>query len=312
MQESGSTAMVRVATLAVAVLGLGCSASFGVGCSSSPNGEVGELPADRSPGTFLVGLEHDGLQREFIAYVPETYDATADTPLVLNFHGFEGGARYHLEDSDLRPQADRAGAILLVPQGAELDGSPHWNPSRLGGDNKSSVDDFGFVEAMLNEVQAAYPYNADRVSAVGYSNGGMMAMGLACERSHLIASAGVMSGTMLDVGCELSHPISVISIHGTRDDTIPYDGNGDYRSALDVVDYWRGANETENAEEVTFSDGGTSISHWAYEGGTAGTAVHHYRVDRGYHVWLQFTADGQSSNDRIWNFLTAYSVNGSL
>ena len=290
----------------VGCLGLGaCSPK-----SSSLGG--GDLPVDLSPGTFAVALEHDGLTREAIVYVPESYDSTADTPLVLNFHGFSGGAQYHLEDGDLRPQADRSGGLLVVPQGADLDGSPHWNPSQLGGDNKSSVDDFGFLEALLDAVQAAYPYNAERVSAVGYSNGGMMAMGLACERSHLIASAGTVSGSMLDFGCDLAHPISVISIHGTRDDTIPYDGEGDFTSPEDVVDYWRGENATNDAESVTLTDGGTTIEHWAYEGGTAGTAVHHYRVDGGYHVWLNFSADGQESNDRIWDFLTAFSVNGRL
>ena len=300
-----SIGMTTVAGLALMLGGWGCS-------SDSPNGEAGPLPTDRSAGTFVVGLEHDGLQREAVVYIPDSYDASADTPLVLNFHGFSGGARYHMNDSRLEPQADRSGAILVAPQGADLDGSPHWNPVPLGGDNKSSVDDFGFLEALLGAIQAAYPYNPARVSAVGYSNGGMMAMGLACERSELIASAATMSGAMLDFGCELSKPMSAMVIHGTQDFTIPYDGNGDYRSAREVVDYWRSENVTDDAEEVTITDGGTTINHWAYEGGTAGTAVHYYLVQGGYHEWIRFSADGTASNDLLWNFLTGFSTAGRL
>jgi polyhydroxybutyrate depolymerase len=305
----GLTVSHGIKKSAILVMVLSASA-----CSSgSDDKAVGEpLPDDLSSGTFTVGLEHGGLDRTAVVFVPESYSSAADTPLVLNFHGFGGSARYHLEDGDLRPQAEAAGGLLVVPQGSELDGLPHWNPSEIGGDNKSTADDFGFVVALLGAVQAAYPFNADRVSAVGYSNGGMMAMGLACQRSDLIASAGSVSGAWLGAGCELSHPMPVVTFHGTQDRTIPYDGSGDYPSAMDVVDYWRSESGAAEEDPVTLTDGGTSIEYWAHDGGTNGSAIHHYRVDGGDHVWFRFSADGRSANDRIWDFLTAYSVDGLL
>ena len=139
-----------------------------------------------------------------------------------------------------------------------------------------------------------------------------MALGLACSRSELIASAGSVSGVLLDNGCELSHPMSVITLHGTQDSVIPYDGTGEYFSAMEVVDYWRGENGAEEADVVLFEDGNTTIRHRPHEGGEAGTAVHHYRVMGGAHVWYNFEVGGLSANDRIWDFLTAYSVNGRL
>ena len=295
------------------------SALFGLSGCTPDAGEITTDTASDSPapeggpsGTFVVSLEHDGLEREAIVYVPESYSAAADTPLVLNFHGFGGIARWHMEDADLRPQADRSGGLLIVPQGANLDGSPHWNPVALGGDNKSNVDDFGFVEALLDAIQAAYPYNPERVSAIGYSNGGMMALGLACSRSEWIASAGSVSGALLDNNCDLSHPMSVITLHGTRDSTIPYDGSGEYFSAVEAVDYWRGESGAEEGEMVVLQDGNTTIRHWPHEGGMDGTAVHHYRVMGGEHIWYNFSSDGLTANDRIWDFLTAFSVNGRL
>ena len=87
-----------------AIFGLIALGASACGSDSADDGEVdSELPADWSAGTFRVSLEHDGLEREAIVYVPESYDPSADTPLMLNFHGFGGIARYHMEDGDLRP-----------------------------------------------------------------------------------------------------------------------------------------------------------------------------------------------------------------
>jgi len=302
--------LIRPRTLLLAV-SIGASA-----CTASADKQVledlEELPANLSPGTFMVSLVHDGLDREAVVFVPESYRSDADTPLVLNFHGFSGIAQYHLEEADLRPQAENSGGLLVVPQGSELDGQPHWNPSQPGDDNKSSADDLGYVAALLETIQVSYPYNTERVSAVGYSNGGMMAFGLACQRSDLIASAGSVSGAMLDTDCTVSHPMSVITLHGTQDVVIPYDGSGEYQSATDVVDFWRGTNDTDGSNSVTFTDDGTSIVHWAFENGDGGSAVHHYRVDGGDHVWFDFVTDGLSANDRIWDFLTAHTVDGRI
>ena len=270
------------------------------------------LPADQSPGTFRLTLDHDGIQREAVVFVPETYDAQARTPLVLNFHGFGGIAAEHMEWADLRTQAAETGALLVYPQGSDLEGAPHWNPVPAGGDNKSSADDLGFIEVLLDEIAASYPYDARRVSAVGYSNGGMMAMGLACLRSDLVASAGSVSGAMLDGDCAPSHPVSVITLHGTEDPTIPYEGGEGYPSAEETVDYWVEVTGAGDVQSTTLRDGGTTIEYWAHEGGTNGAAVHHYRVDGGDHVWFDFEADGRSANDRIWVFLTAYSTDGRL
>jgi polyhydroxybutyrate depolymerase len=282
-------------------------------CATGTVNPVDEmLPGAQSPGTFRVNVTHDGLQREALVFVPDTYDAQADTPLVLNFHGFGGYAEAHMAWGDLRDQAEVSGGLLVYPQGSDLDGEPHWNASLPGGDNKSTADDFGFIEALLETIGQSYPFDTGRVSAVGYSNGGMMAMGLACLRSELIASAGSVSGSMLDAGCELAHPVAVITLHGTDDDVIPYEGGGGYLSAQATVDYWTGANGTDAADPVTLTDGGTNIEYWAHEGGEDGRAVHHYRVDGGGHVWLEFEVDGRSANDRIWEFLTAYSVDGRL
>ena len=81
-----------------------------MGCGGEALETAMEQPA---PGTFVVSLEHDGLEREAVVYVPESYQVQSSTLLVLSFHGFGGIAAYHLEEADLRPQADRVGGLLV-------------------------------------------------------------------------------------------------------------------------------------------------------------------------------------------------------
>ena len=54
----------------------------------------------------------------------------------------------------MRSLANEEQFIAVYPQGTILDGSTHWNtllPGMLD-DNKSDVDDFGFTEAILDEI----------------------------------------------------------------------------------------------------------------------------------------------------------------
>ena len=43
-----------------------------------------------------------------------------------------------------------------------MEGSSHWNPCPVGGDNKSNADDVGFVEAIINDITNQYNIDIDR------------------------------------------------------------------------------------------------------------------------------------------------------
>lgn len=159
-------------------------------------------------------LIHDGETREYLLYVPGAYNETSSVPLMMNFHGFGMTAADQQYMADMRPIADTANFILVYPQGSLWDGDPHWNTSLPGGDNKSSADDFGFVEAMINHISSEYNIDTNRIYACGYSNGGMFAYGLANFKSELVAGVASVSGTMLDFNGSTSHPMPVMHLHG--------------------------------------------------------------------------------------------------
>jgi len=53
-----------------------------------------------------------------------------------------------------------------------------------------------------------------------------------------------------------------------------------------------------------------SIQNFIYTSNNGETFVEHYKVIDGEHVWFDFTFEGVSANQIIWNFLSRYSTNG--
>ena len=151
-----------------------------------------ETPTTNTTGLFTQTLSHDGITREYVIYVPDSYDGTSAVPLMLNFHGYGGIADQYLKYADMRPLADTENFILVYPQGTLLDGDPHWNSGLESDENKSDADDFGFVEALINEISSNYNIDLARVYSCGYSNGAFFTYALACYHSDKIAAIGLL------------------------------------------------------------------------------------------------------------------------
>ena len=280
-----------------------------VSCNSDDNKNEFNESCEQDSNTQT--LTHDNETREYISYVPVSYDGSSPVPLVFNFHGFGGKASDYMNYADLRALAESEIFILVYPQGSCLDGSSHWNSCPTGEDNKSDADDFGFVEAMINEIAAQYNINLERIYAAGYSNGGMMAYGLANYKSDLIASVAIISGAMLDCTGPTNHPIPVINLHGTADSVIPYNGNNDYNSVQSVLDYWIDFNNTISNPTISIDNSGEiAIEHYQYGQGDNGSAVEHYKYIEGNHVWFSNTYQGENTAELIWNFISKYDING--
>lgn len=262
--------------------------------------------------TNAQSLVHDGMNREYILYVPNSYDENSATPILFNFHGFGGSASQFISRADMRAEAELNSFILVYPQGSCLDGVPHWNPCPIGGDNKSSADDLGFFEAMVNEISTEYNLDMERIYAAGYSNGGMMAYGLANYKSNLIAAVASVSGSMLDCLDTPSHPMPVLHLHGTNDGVIAYDeSSNDYNSVQSTLDYWTNFNNTVSTPTINIDNtSGMTIEHYIYDQGDNSVSVEHYKYIGGEHVWFTETYQGQNASKLVWNFMSRYDING--
>ena len=276
------------------------------------DGKDGDYNSDECYlNTNAQTLVHDGMNREYILYVPNSYDGTSSIPLLLNFHGFGGSASQFMQEADMRSLAEADTFILVYPQGSCLDGSSHWNPCPTGGDNKSTADDIGFVEAMISEISSQYNLDMERIYAAGYSNGGMMAYGLANYKSDLIAAVASVSGTMLNCTGPTSHPMPVVHLHGTSDGVVSYNGSNDWNSVQSTLDYWINFNNTVSTPIVNIdTTGGMTIEHYVYDQGDNSVSVEHYKYIGGDHVWFNEPYQGQNASNLVWSFMSKYDNNG--
>ena len=274
--------------------------------------------------TINASITHDGIQRDYILYIPELYDGNTTVPLVLNFHGFGSSASQQMFYGDFRDIADTEGFLLVHPEGTTFIGNQFWNVGFPG--LSSNIDDVGFTEALIDELATLYAIDLDRVYATGMSNGGFMSFLLACQLSEKIAAVASVTGSMTQDtfdDCNAQHPTPVLQIHGTEDDVVLYNENNLSLPIPDVISYWVDHNNCETTPttttlpDVDVSDGST-IEHSVYEDGDNGVTTEHMKVIGGGHTWPGSVLNTAGTNQdidasmEIWLFFSRYDINGLL
>lgn len=179
-------------------------------------------PTSLVPGDGDYIIAPDIVPRTFKLHVPASYDGTQAVPLVLDFHGFSSTAEEERSVSGQLQQSDKRGFIVVYPEGL----ARSWNGYGCCSTSKATeVPDVHFARAIVDWVKARAKIDATRVYVTGISNGGSMAHRMACEAADIIrASAAVSFPLNLDK-CTPRRPITMFSIAGTADTTIPYDGS---------------------------------------------------------------------------------------
>ncbi len=272
--------------------------------------------------TISASINHDGLQRDYILYVPANYTGAQNVPLLFNFHGYTSDATAQMYYGDFRPIADTAGFIIVHPQG-KLDGSgqTHFNVGWGG----SSIDDLGFTSALIDSLMLDYAIDADRVYSTGMSNGGFMSFHLACNLSNRIAAIASVTGSMVPAtlsNCAASHPTPIMQIHGTADGTVNYSGGGGISASItSVLTHWSNYNNCDqtavqtNMPNISTSDNCTAVKY-EYLNGDNCTEVVHFKIMGGGHTWpgapiaIGVTNYDINASKEIWNFLSRYDING--
>ena len=277
-----------------------------------------------------VNFIHDGIDREYLVYIPNEYDASISIPLVLNFHGFGGTAYDHYKyTSDMTSLADTANFLLVYPQGAAgSDGYSHWN---IADENsKSDIDDLGFTSAMIDDLIQTYNVDTLRIYATGFSNGAAFTYDLACRLSQRIAAIAPVGENMTQVSydeCEATKPTGIISFHGTADESRPYNGIEGYNLSYEQINsFWTTLNETETeptiAEINTNTEDGSSVELYTWEKGRNCSTVEHYKIINGGHSWPNPNAESWGKGDDvnrdidtnvlIWNYVSEYDLYGII
>jgi polyhydroxybutyrate depolymerase len=113
--------------------------------------------------------------------------------------------------------------IGRLPDGSG--GAQTWNGGKCCGPAaRQGVDDVAFVRRIVSDVARDYRIDRNRVYAMGHSNGGIMALRLACEASDVFAAVGVQAASLEMERCAPARPVAVMQIHGTADTNVPITG----------------------------------------------------------------------------------------
>jgi polyhydroxybutyrate depolymerase len=278
-----------------------------------------ELPAQ----TVVEGsFDHDGINRTYRLYIPEVYDAGTAVPLLFNLHGYGSDNLEQEVYGDFRPIADTANFIIAHPNGTfDLFNQRFWNT--FGG---ASIDDVGFISALIDTISAVYNIDPNRIYSTGMSNGGFMSYDLACFLSHRITAVASVTGSMIWERfntCEPTHPTPVMQIHGTADATVLYNGSFLFSHIDTLVSYWVNFNNCQSdptiiqVPDIDTLDGCTAEQH-IFSGGNAGVSVELFKVIDGGHSWpgapinLNVTNMDFSASVEIWRFFSQYSLDQLL
>ncbi|HLN23118.1 MAG TPA: alpha/beta fold hydrolase [Patescibacteria group bacterium] len=275
-------------------------------------------------------MEFDGRQRTFEMYVPPT--APRPLPVVLVLHGGKGTAAQMRAYSHFDRVAARENVIAVYPQA--IDG--HWNDGRPPGENlrgKARDDnDVDFLLAVADNLIDHGLADPKRVFVAGISNGGMMAIRMACEHAERIAGIAVVAANQPEgLDCGASRPVPAIFFHGTDDRFIPFAGGdilqwggvdrGRVLSAHDTVEQWRQIDGcTGQPAKTRLSDRNAptdlAIDKITFEP-CSGAPVQHYILRKGGHAWpgaeqshvgdvlLGPAGTEVDASEEIWSFFKA-------
>lgn len=279
---------------------------------------AGSLSAQNTiSGTLMSG----GLTREFILYVPAAYTGNTAVPLVFNLHGYTSNNLEQLFYADFRPIADTANFLMVLPNGTlDAQGNRFWN-TFLG---NSNVDDIGYMRDLLNYLQTNYNIDANRVYSTGMSNGGFLSYSLACEMNDRITAIASVTGSMIQSklnACNPQRPVPVMEIHGTADNTVPYNGlpAGTFVAIPSLLDAWVGFNNCDPTPTITQvpntnTTDGCTAERQLYTGGEKGSTVEHYKINGGGHTWpgsafvIGVTNLDINACKEIWRFFRQYKL----
>ena len=270
-------------------------------------------------GSFVYG----GITRTYSFYVPASYVPGTAVPLVLGLHGTSSSGSAFAQYRDFRPIADTANFIVAHPDGSTMLGIKFWNYGNVLG---STVDDVGFLEAMIDTISAHYSINQNRIYSAGMSNGSFMSYYLACQSDRFAAIAGVTGSMSVDMynDCNPARPIPTMHIHGTEDPTNPYEGTSTMKAVEDVSLFWVNQNNCNINPAVTAvpntnTNDGATAERYLYSNGTNGHTVEFFKVIGGEHTWPGSPMPGSSdvtcmdfdACKEIWRFFSQYG-NGTV
>jgi polyhydroxybutyrate depolymerase len=182
-------------------------------------------------------------------------------PLILALHGARQGGYRMQRYTGLSD--DATGFLVAYPT------TPHDN-------GFWRVDDVPRLLALVDAIGRCVPTST--VTAVGFSNGGLMANALACRAADRIRAIVLVASGYEGLGrCSPSRPVSVLDVHGTSDKVVGY------RDLRAFVGTWARRDRCSPTPSARREP--ERVTHLRWHGCSDGSRVEHLRVAGDTHGW---------------------------
>ena len=262
-----------------------------------------------------------GRAREYLLYVPPTYDPSTPTPLVISLHSGALWPAHQRNLSGWNRLADEHGFLVVYPSGtAEVLGvAKVWHTFAIG---PELSEDVKFIDELIDELQSRYDIDPARIYADGMSNGGGMAFALSCALAQRVAAVGMVAPAQAlpPSWCTPSRPVPTVVFHGTADPIVPYDGGplgiafAPVETPLPPIRDFVAAQASRNgcAAEPEESAAAPTVTRRAYEHCAGEAEVILYTIDGAGHAWpggkplpqwwIGPNTDAIDATSQIWAF----------
>ncbi len=166
--------------------------------------------------------------RSYHVREPDGWDGVTPLPVMLHFHGWARTGALPVQHQRISGHTRRRDVLLVAPNGRNRT----WN-------FRAGSPDVPFADAVLADVAARYPVDADRILISGYSFGSAMAWRFVCESGNDVRALIAVSGTLRRQGETCAEaPQEVRHVHGL-DDTVMDFPMGPGGDVLHPVKLWR-------------------------------------------------------------------------
>lgn len=260
-----------------------------------------------------------GRKREYLLYVPKTYDPGKPAPLVISMHGAGGWPVQQRDVSEWNRVADQHGFIVVYPAGTANGGPRVWRVSGAG--------DVRFISDLIDTLEAAYNIDPARIYANGLSNGGGMAFVLSCRLSDRIAAVGMVGAALLQPWswCTDLRPVPMIAFHGTADRFAPYNGGSSWVAPRPFpnIEIWTAKWARRNRCSPTPFESAVAanVTRRGYTNCADDADVVLYTIRGGGHDWpggkplpewfAGPTSRGIDASSQMWAFFREHSLGGA-
>ncbi len=173
-------------------------------------------------------LQQGDLTRSYLVFVPSNLQAGASILFALHPSRSSGEQMRRFAGSVLERIAEQENLIVVYPDGFE----GHFNDCRRVASYSArtlDIDDLGFIQGIIKQLTTDKQANPARVFALGYSNGGQMALRLALEAPQLVKGVASIAANLPaadNMACTTTtEPTRVVAfIEGSEDPINPYGG----------------------------------------------------------------------------------------